>query len=416
MVEKIIVQAEEVRGLGNILMPKSGADYSVYNCTLEVGEDSVWNEDMTVYIMTPADTDISLVLSATDDSYLVGEGAVLSCTVLEDGVPVTGQSVSFRCNGAEFTTGNTGNNGVATAVYTVGVGDSSLNFSAIYAGHTSNTVSVLIEHDYGLSFSQSSYVAVNGFATLEMTLEDNSVAVGGATISVTGSDSSVYTGTTNSQGVASVTVSNISSLTTFTASYQNVTATCTVNVSSYIFYDECSSADGLSQYGSVRPISSSTTTSQLEYNSGQNAYLVHANGDWGIIPITALNGLDNYKITGEFKTRSSSNASQGGIGFIAQNGTNNLIFRKYSTSCNSVINDSSQQNIGTIRQAYTYWHKFEITKQGRNYTVTVTDIDTGTVIGTQTRTITFDTYYVGFMVVGGTNYGSYVRNVKAETL
>ena len=217
--------------------------------------------------------------------------------------------------------------------------------------------------------------------------------------------------------MATVTVSNVSTVTTFTASYSNVSATCTVNVPSGPFFiDDCSSADGLSNYGAIRAISSSTTTSQLEYNSTNNAYYVHANGDWGIIPINALNGLDDYKITAEFKTKNSGNTYQGGLGFIAQNSTNNITFRKYGTSCNSVINDSSQQSIGSIRSANSYWHKFEITKQGKNFSVTVTDMGNSTVVGTQTRTVTFDPYYCGLMVVAGTNYGSYVRNIKAEYL
>ena len=182
-----------------------------------------------------------------------------------------------------------------------------------------------------------------------------------------------------------------------------------------LFEDDCDSSTGLSSYGQIIPISSSTTTSYLEYNSTQNAYYVHANGDWGVIPITVLNGADDYKITGEFKTAGSSNTYQGGFGFRAQNTTDNIIFRMYGSSCNSVINDSSQQSIGSV-SANSKWYKFEVTKEGQDFEVTVTDVDTGTVIGTQSRTVSFDTYYVGFMTVAGTSYGSYVRNVKAESL
>ena len=183
-----------------------------------------------------------------------------------------------------------------------------------------------------------------------------------------------------------------------------------------LFYDDCSSSSRLSEYGAIRPISSSTTTSYLEYNSTENAYYVHANGDWGIIPITALNGLDNYKITAEFKTRGSGNTYQGGLGFIAQTGTNNLIFRKYGTTSNIIVNSSSEVNIGSITNASSRWHKFEIIKQGRNYTVTLTDMTSGNVVGTTSYTYSSDTYYVGFMTVAGTNYGSYVRNIKVEPI
>ena len=227
---------------------------------------------------------------------------------------------------------------------------------------------------------------------------------------------SLYTGLTNNDGVASVTVTNVTGTLTYTCSYSNVSDTCTVTGTTYLFYDECTSADGLSNYGQIIAISSSTTTSQLEYNSSNNAYYVHANGDWGLIPITVLNGKDNFKITGEFKTKASSTTNQGGFIFRSQNTTDNIVFRKYSTYCNSLINLSNQSNIGTVRASQTYWHKFEITKQGKEFTCTVTDLGNDEVVGTQTRTVTFDTYYCGFVTVGGSSYGSYVRNVKAEAL
>ena len=49
--------------------------------------------------------------------------------------------------------------------------------------------------------------------------------------------------------MASVTVSNITAETTFTASYSNVSDTCIVSVPSYLFYDACDSSTGLSNYG-----------------------------------------------------------------------------------------------------------------------------------------------------------------------
>lgn len=225
---------------------------------------------------------------------------------------------------------------------------------------------------------------------------------------------SLYTGITDSTGKATVTVS-VSATTTFTCSYSNVTDTCTVTAQSYLFYDACDSSAGLTNYGQVVPISSSTTTSYLEYNSTQNAYYVHANGDWGVIPITLLNGADNYKITVEFKTAGSSNTYQGGFGFRAQNTTDNIIFRMYGSSCNSVINDSNQQSIGSV-SANSKWYKFEVTKEGQDFEVTVTDVDTGTTVGTLSRSTSFDTYYVGFMTVAGQSYGSYVREVKVVSL
>ena len=269
---------------------------------------------------------------------------------------------------------------------------------------------------YHIEFSEDSYVAVGGSATLEVYLQSNYQPLSGATVTVTGSDSSLYTGLTNSTGKAEITVS-VSSTTTFTCNYSNVSDTCQVAVSSYIFYDACDSATGVSQYGNPIPISSSTTTSYLEYNSTENAYLVHANGDWGAIPIPDIAGLDNYKVTAQFKARSNNAASQAGFSFIEYGSTNNLCFRMYTTNCNSVVNDSNQQSIGTPSVGVnSRWFEMSVTKQGMSFTCTVTDTVTDAVVGTQNRTVSFTPYYCGFHLVGGQSYGSYVKEVKVESI
>ena len=333
MVEKIIVNPESIRAYGNIIVPKTGADFNEYNCTMEVGEDTISNETVTVYVLTPETTTIELALTSDVSTVTAGGNVVLSVTVTEDEEPVTGQSVSFKLGNDEVGTGTTNSSGVATYTYATTT-SGSLNFTASYAGHSSNTVNVVcnrkststalalssnsiivggsstatatvtssstgvngltvsfkdgntvlgtsttnsngvatyslsglsvgshtitavvtetdvyssststgstltvLDHSYSLAFSQASYAASGGSATLSLTLTDNSVPVNGASVSVTGSDSSTYSGTTDSSGVAEVTVS-VSAETTFTATYSNVTDTCTVTVSSVIWEDD----------------------------------------------------------------------------------------------------------------------------------------------------------------------------------
>lgn len=100
---------------------------------------------------------------------------------------------------------------------------------------------------YHIEFSEDSYTAVGGSATLEIMLQSNYQPLSGATVTVTGSDSSLYTGITDSTGLATVTVTNISAETSFTASYNNVSDTCTVTIPSYLFYDDATS-DSSSRY------------------------------------------------------------------------------------------------------------------------------------------------------------------------
>lgn len=143
MVEKIIVNPEKIRGLGNILSAKAVSDFDLYNSVLSESEDTVY-------------------------------GATKSVFVLE-----------------------------------------------------SDTT-----HDYSIAFSSSTYTAVGGSCTVSVTLLDNNVAVSGATVSVSGSDGSLYSGITNSQGTASITVTGVTSSVTFNCTYGTVSDTCTVIPSS----------------------------------------------------------------------------------------------------------------------------------------------------------------------------------------
>lgn len=88
-------------------------------------------------------------------------------------------------------------------------------------------------HSYALSWSSASYTATGGSCTITCTLTDNGSPVSGATVSVSGSDGSLYSGITNSSGVATFTVSsNNSGNITYTGSYGNVSASCMVSYSS----------------------------------------------------------------------------------------------------------------------------------------------------------------------------------------
>ena len=139
MVEKIIINPNEVRGYGNIMSSHTSSDYELSDCTISSGTDTVNGASATVYTLTPT-----------------------------------------------------------------------------------------ASHSYSLAFSSSSYTASGGSAEVSVTLLDDNVAVTGATISFTGGTSTV-TGVTNSSGVATATVS-VSATSTITATYQNVTDTCTVTV------------------------------------------------------------------------------------------------------------------------------------------------------------------------------------------
>ena len=85
----------------------------------------------------------------------------------------------------------------------------------------------------GLKFLQNSYTTTTGSCELSLKLWDNNVPVSGGIITITGSDSSSYTCTTDSNGEATCTVTNVTGTVTFTATYGNYSDTATVTVQSY---------------------------------------------------------------------------------------------------------------------------------------------------------------------------------------
>lgn len=193
---------------------------------------------------------------------------------------------------------------------------------------------------YHIEFSEDSYVAVGGSATLEISLQENYAPKVGATVIVTGSDSSVYSGITNSSGVVSVTVSNISAETTFTASYSNVSDTCIVSVPSYLFFDDAST-DNSSLYDTT-----SLTGSSFSYDSTNKAYLLNVSRNNSISSLFVKDFTsvpDNCKVTVDLQIPSNTATTnvQGGL-LLMNNAKNNgiLCMEEYTGS-------RSKRSLGT---------------------------------------------------------------------
>ena len=136
MVEKIYVRPEEVRGLGNIVIPKSLEDYETYESVLVEGSDEVYGTVYTMSYNHVPDFD-EIVLSSDKDilSYNGGTNpdvAVLTAqlTNAEEPVAVSGETVTFEVHKQsddsliETLTGETDSSGKATVSYTSkGAGD-----------------------------------------------------------------------------------------------------------------------------------------------------------------------------------------------------------------------------------------------------------------------------------------------------
>lgn len=271
--------------------------------------------------------------------------------------------------------------------------------------------------EYSLEFEESSYNSVGGSATVSAVLLGDGEPVVGATVTFTSDASTTTTALTDEDGVATATIT-FSDSTTLLASYESTTATATITV--YLFYDACDSTYKSSEYGTIIPVSSSTTTNYTAYDSTENAYLVRANGDWGCLPITALTGADNYKLTAYFKPKAStSHLYRGGFGILEQNTTTpiyNFRIQGNGELSYSKYTGSEQDQSQTMDIDVSTYHKMEIIKAGNDYTFTLYDTDDTTVIKTLSKTISLTTPVIGLYLCCGSNYGCYVKEIKAEPI
>lgn len=133
-----------------------------------------------------------------------------------------------------------------------------------------------------------------------------------ATITLTGSDNSIYTATTDSNGVAIFIVNGVGGNTiNYTATYNSTSVTCTVTYKTPLFYDTCDSASGLSNYGTSIQSYKTGGSSTITYNSTENAYQITGSGGMHtLIPINPLTDEDDYKISFQAKHMTGSAYSQ----------------------------------------------------------------------------------------------------------
>lgn len=273
---------------------------------------------------------------------------------------------------------------------------------------------------YHIEFSEDSYTATGGAVTLECIVQQNYAPLANATVTLS-DGTSQYSSITNSDGVATFSLTGLTSSGTYTCSYSNVSDTCTVTVQSYLFYDACDSSSGLSNYGTPIGVGSNITQNYTEYNSTQNAYYVHTNGDWGIIPITALTGADNYKISMLVKTKGTNGANRGGFGFIASDSTNVFPCWKIegNGACNYTLKQGSSEpntKVCDTTSPSSNWYKIEVSKQGTSYTCKVYN-SSDTLLGTHTTTVDLgSSVRCGLYRVGGSSYGAYVKEIIAEPI
>lgn len=243
---------------------------------------------------------------------------------------------------------------------------------------------------------------------------------------------SLCSGITNSQGIAQITVTNVTGTVTFTGSYSNVSAQCTVTAQSYLFYDACDSADGLSNYGSLHKLRVNNVDGTLSYDSTMNAYKIlptTANNDgFCDFPIPALDNKDGFYLECEIYTTDTTTGGQPVIAIYptSDTGGNGVVYRDIASinRC-GVLKFSNWGDAGESGNSAKSnlpvggnWIKLRIEVNGTSVKGIWLKTD-DTEIYTHTYTVPYTSGAMRFGFGGLLKFTSnpyYVRNIKAESL
>lgn len=205
-------------------------------------------------------TVLTVTTPSNNSAFDMGDSITLEGSLLtDDGDAMAGESVVISEGGTVIETLTTDSDGeFSTTLSFMGSGYHTLSIA--YAGddyytQSTATLTILI-NSYEFTLSDSSLIVeVGDTINLSATLLKNGNPFSGETITLVCSDGSEYTSNTNSQGIATFNISDLSTTGefTFTASYGSLEAECTVI--NGVFYlpilsDQISDLDGFYFTGS----------------------------------------------------------------------------------------------------------------------------------------------------------------------
>lgn len=236
---------------------------------------------------------------------------------------------------------------------------------------------------------------------------------------------SFFNGITNSNGLATFSLTGLSSSATYTCSYSNVSDTCTVNVVTYYFIDDCS-VDNTSNYTNQQ-LRNSSGTATLVYNSSERAYACNkTTSGYALLQFGDCTLHNNMKISADIKLGSSSWMKNGMLGFadatnpktaygfsgFAQGET---YYRIMEWNGNSDVQTTSNSKWSSL--SLTDYNHHELVYQDGVVTYTITN--PSNVSKTLTLTLVGTNYIggkVGLFVECNTSPNCYIKNIKAEAI
>ena len=188
----------------------------------------------------------------------------------------------------------------------------------------------------------------------------------------------------------------MSSETSFTATYSNVSDTCTVTVGpSYLFYDSCAT-NNTSQYTNFYEMWDSKTTVNTSVSFDTDHYvLTNSNQSFSTMCLPVTAGLDKWKLTAKIKLLTNSTDKGGGVGVATQKEKGIALYQPNGTSKHLILNNYAGAvtiNVAVSNLSKSNYNNFELTKNGNTLVWTVYDAN-NTQRFTKTVTISSNTYY-----------------------
>lgn len=162
----------------------------------------------------------------------------------------------------------------------------------------------MVRHYYLITFGQSEYTTYDGSCTVTATLTEDGVAMPYVELHLVSGDMT-YATLTDENGVATFNLQNLQTGTeTWTCTYGNATATCTVTYHSYLFYDSGVTGSANSNY--------TKSNSNMTISVGNNGTTVSASAN------SDCYYYENVLLQGDFRAEFTivNVVAFGGIGFL----------------------------------------------------------------------------------------------------
>ena len=226
--------------------------------------------------------------------------------------------------------------------------------------------------------------------------------------------------------MATATVS-VNANTTFTCSYSNVSDTCTVAYSAYIFFDDCS-VDHTSNYTECYDYWELTSNPTFSIAFNTDHYTIsHSTGDFMGVCLPGLTtSLDNYVFTADVLANGTNTDYGGGIGMVKKQnvGTGQGMVQPNSNSSNhkhTYLTNINNNDGSVVSQVVTTsyvvddYHTHRLTKQGTSILYEI--LHNGSTIFSKSNTCgsAVATETVPCLCVGRWDTAHF-KNIKVESL